>query len=93
MAADAPLISIDDVEAAGARIGEHLQPTPVAASPAPKTDGHSGLAVARVLETADRAMNAGTEVLLQPEPVVDITIDSIPAREMPAPVVLDQASA
>jgi predicted dehydrogenase len=60
---------------------------------APKTDGHSGLAVARVLEAADRAMNAGTEVLLQPEPVVDITIDSIPAREMPAPVVLDQASA
>jgi predicted dehydrogenase len=60
---------------------------------APKTDGQSGLAVARVLEAADRAMNSGSEVLLQPEPVIDITIESIPPREVPAPVVLDQATA
>ena len=61
---------------------------------APRTDGQSGLAVARVLEAADRAMNTGTEVLLQPEPEIDITIESIPSRtEVPAPVVLDQASA
>jgi len=55
----------------------------------PKTDGKSGLAVARVLEAADLAMRSGTEVLLHVEPVIDITIESIPSlTEVPASVVL-----
>ena len=59
-----------------------------------KAKAFAPLTVARVLEAADRAMNTGTEVLLQPEPEIDITIESIPSRtEVPAPVVLDQASA
>jgi predicted dehydrogenase len=59
---------------------------------APRTDGQSGLAVAKVLEAADRAMRSGAEVLLQPEPVIDISIESIPPRSE-LPVVLDQATA
>jgi predicted dehydrogenase len=60
----------------------------------PKTGGQSGLAVTRVLEAADRAMRSGSEVLLQPEPVIDISIESIPPlSERPTSVVLDQATA
>jgi predicted dehydrogenase len=44
---------------------------------APRTNGESGLAVARVLEASDRALRSGTEVLLS-EPVVDITLESVP---------------
>jgi predicted dehydrogenase len=57
---------------------------------APRTNGESGLAVARVLEASDRALRSGTEVLLD-EPMIDLTIESIPpVAEMPAPVVLDR---
>jgi len=65
---------------------------------APRTNGESGLAVARVLEASDRALRSGTEVLLE-QPVIDITIDSIPSvaapvAEIPTPVVFDhQATA
>jgi predicted dehydrogenase len=59
---------------------------------APTTNGQSGLAVARVLEAADRAMRAGVEVPLHPEPVIDISIEPITLTEVPA-VVLDQATA
>ena len=53
---------------------------------APGVDGQSGLAVARVLAAADRALNSGSEVLLAEEPVIDITIDSIqPVVEIPPP--------
>ena len=44
---------------------------------APRTNGESGLAVARVLEASDRALRSGTEVLLD-EPVIDITLESVP---------------
>jgi predicted dehydrogenase len=54
---------------------------------APRTNGESGLAVARVLEASDRALRSGTEVLLD-EQVIDITIDSIPSAA--GPVVLDR---
>ena len=58
---------------------------------APDVDGQSGLAVARVLEAADRALLTGGEVLLADEPVIDITIESIPPiSEMPAVGVLDR---
>jgi predicted dehydrogenase len=59
----------------------------------PRTDGQSGLAVARVLEAADRALRTGGEVLLekQSEQLIDITIESIPPLvEMPAVGVLDR---
>jgi len=50
----------------------------------PGVDGQSGLAVARVLEAADRALDSGGEVLLAGEPVIDITIESIqPVVEIP----------
>jgi len=55
----------------------------------PLTNGESGLAVARVLEASDRALRSGTEVLLD-EPMIDITIESIPVAEMPAAVALDR---
>ena len=60
---------------------------------APRTNGQSGLAVARVLEAADRAMRSGVEVPLHPEPVIDISIEPIALTEVPTPVVLDQATA
>ncbi|HTD50787.1 MAG TPA: Gfo/Idh/MocA family oxidoreductase [Acidimicrobiia bacterium] len=43
----------------------------------PRTDGHNGLAVARVLEAANTALRSGSEVLLASPPVLDIAIDPV----------------
>ena len=40
----------------------------------PRTDGRSGLAVARVLEAANTALRTGHEVELNDGPQIDITI-------------------
>ena len=50
----------------------------------PRTDGHSGLAVARVLEAADTSLRTGHEVPLEESQVIDITIDPVPLY-VPAP--------
>jgi len=56
----------------------------------PRTNGESGLAVARVLEASDRALRSGTEVLLD-EPEIDITIEASPAvAELPWAGTLDR---
>jgi predicted dehydrogenase len=57
----------------------------------PSTDGHSGLAVARVLEAANAALHAGSEVLIDTGPVIDITMDPVPlyAPPLPAAAILD----
>jgi len=62
---------------------------------APRTDGHSGLAVARVLEAANDALHAGSEVLLETAPVIDLTIDPLPKpiyTQVPAPLLDSQAT-
>ena len=57
---------------------------------APRTNGESGLAVARVLEASDRALRSGTEVLLD-EAMIDITIEARPAiAELPWALALDR---
>ncbi len=59
----------------------------------PRTDGRSGLAVARVLEAADAALRSGSEVPLD-ETVIDITIETLPPfPEVPAAVLDHQATA
>jgi len=60
----------------------------------PRTDGHNGLAVARVLEAANTALHAGSEVFLAGPPA-DITIDPVPLYPpVPATAILDsQATA
>jgi predicted dehydrogenase len=56
----------------------------------PRTDGHSGLAVARVLEAANTALHSGREVSLVEAPVIDITIDPTPLyAKVPAASMLD----
>ena len=60
----------------------------------PRTNGESGLAVARVLEAADTALHSGHEVAINENPPIDITIAAIPTRpEVPAPVLLDTQAA
>ena len=56
----------------------------------PSTDGLSGLAVARVLEAANASLHSGREMLLEPSPVIDITIDPTPLyAQVPAASMLD----
>jgi predicted dehydrogenase len=56
----------------------------------PRTDGRNGLAVARVLEAANTALRSGSEVLLDDNRVIDITIDSVPLyTPVPAASLLD----
>ena len=56
----------------------------------PRTDGQNGLAVARVLEAANTALHAGSEVLLAGPPVLDITIDPVALYPpVPAAAILD----
>lgn len=61
----------------------------------PRTDGHSGLAVARVLEAANSALHSGREVPLFESPVIDITIEptplyaQLPAASLPTASMLD----
>ena len=54
----------------------------------PRTDGRSGLAVARVLEAANTALRTGYEVELD-RPTIDITIDKIPTYAQLPTAVLD----
>jgi len=57
---------------------------------APRTDGHNGLAVARVLEAANTALHVGTEVLLDGPPVLDLAIDPVPLYPaLPTTAILD----
>lgn len=57
---------------------------------APRTDGRSGLEVARVLEAANAALHSGREVPLDAGPVIDITIDPTPLyAQVPAASMLD----
>ena len=60
----------------------------------PRTDGQSGLAVARVLEAADTALHSGHEVLITENPPIDITIAAMPTfTEVPAAAILDTQAA
>ena len=60
----------------------------------PRTDGQSGLAVARVLEAADTAMRSGHEVAINENPPIDITIAAMPTfTEVPAAAILDTQAA